>query len=122
MKTRGLRRVDGGPVVSCEIADRLWTRVRGLLGRDGLPQGAALCIVPCDSIHMLGMRFPIDALFLDRSLTAVRLVQDLAPGRIVWPVRHARCVIELAAGSLRELGWAEGDRMEWIDAPTPGGP
>jgi hypothetical protein len=87
--------------------------MRGLLGRDGLDAGTGLWIVPCNSIHMFGMRFPIDALFLDRGLVAVRLVEYLLPGRLVWPVRRAHSVLELPAGALARLGWREGTRFKW---------
>ena len=40
-----------------EVADTPLARMRGLLGRAGLPSGRALLIVPCRAIHTLGMRF-----------------------------------------------------------------
>ena len=40
--------------------------MRGLLGRDGLEQGEGLLLRPASSIHTFFMRFPIDAVFLDR--------------------------------------------------------
>jgi len=82
-----------------ELAVTRAERRRGLLGRDSLAPSAALVISPCWSIHTAFMRFPIDAVFVDRSGQAVRIVRDLAPWRIaVAPRAHA--VVELPAGSL----------------------
>src|SRR5918995_6042784 len=69
------------------LADSFWRRLRGLLGRDGLRAGEGLVIVPCTSVHMLGMRFPLDVLHLDRSGTVLRALPNLKPGQLgplVW--------------------------------------
>ena len=52
----------------CAIADSLFTRFMGLMGRKTLVQGTGLLITPCNSIHMLFMRFPIDAVFLSSGM------------------------------------------------------
>ena len=54
--------------VRVERASTVLGRMRGLLGRSGLPQGEALLLEPCASIHTLFIRFPIDAVFLSREL------------------------------------------------------
>jgi uncharacterized membrane protein (UPF0127 family) len=71
----------------------------GLMGKHGLPDGEALLIRPCDSIHMFFMRFSIDVLFLDRELNILRLIKNLAPGKVVGTVKGAFQVLELAAGT-----------------------
>jgi len=40
------------------VADRLFKRIKGLLGRNALGEGEALIIRPCNSIHTFFMRFP----------------------------------------------------------------
>jgi len=40
------------------VADRLFKRIKGLLGKKGLGEGEALIIRPCNSIHTFFMRFP----------------------------------------------------------------
>lgn len=107
------------------LADRLvlaygfWARGIGLLGRASLDAGEGLLLAPCGSIHMLGMRFAIDALFLDgpsrpraqgqgRCLAVCR---GLAPGRLGPLVRGARCVIELPAGAAGPT--RPGDGLRW---------
>lgn len=94
---------------SIEPAHRLLARMRGLLGRDGLEAGAALWIWPCNSIHTIGMHFPIDAVFLDGDGCVLRVYSELAPGRVTRIVRGARGVLELEAGAAERSGTQPGD-------------
>ena len=52
---------------SVQVADSLFARMKGLLGRTELNPGEALWIIPCKGIHTIGMRFAIDAVFLDKN-------------------------------------------------------
>jgi uncharacterized membrane protein (UPF0127 family) len=93
-----------------EIAATRTTRRRGLLGRDSLDETSAMLLAPCNSVHTVGMRFPIDVVFVDRQGYAVKVVRNLRPWRIALAT-SGRAVIEMAAGS---LGWGQvlpGDRL-----------
>ena len=84
--------------IDAEIAESLPARLRGLIGRTGLPPGCGLLIPRCNAIHTLFMRFPIDATFLDRKGAVVKVVRDIPPGRfLVWGGWRARQVLETAA-------------------------
>ena len=88
--------------IHIEVADSFPRRARGLLGRDGLPSGEGLLIPRCNAIHTIGMRFPIDAEFLSRDGTTLRVVRDIPPGRLlVWGGFRARQVLETQAGAVR---------------------
>jgi uncharacterized protein len=93
------------------VADNFWRRLRGLLGRDGLEQGEGLVIVPCTSVHMLGMRFPLDVLYLDRSGTVLRALSDLRPGQFGPLVWRSHMAVELPAGTIAATGTEAGDRV-----------
>ena len=93
-----------------EMADTRARRRRGLLGRDRLDPCSALVLTPCFVIHTLSMRFAIDALFLDREGTVLRMVTNLEPARIAL-ARRAHSVVELAAGVLASRDVAVGDRL-----------
>ncbi len=81
------------------VARTPWARMRGLLGRKGLPAGHALLLVPCAAIHTLGMRFAIDVSFFDRQGRLTRRVAGVRPGRWwIWGGRGARYALESAAG------------------------
>jgi uncharacterized protein len=85
-----------------EVATSRADRMRGLLGRDTLPEGAALLLPKARSVHSFGMRFPILAAFLrgdpEGNLRVVA-VRDLPPGRLTLPRIRARHVLEAPAGS-----------------------
>ncbi len=94
------------------------SRRHGLLGREGLEPGEGLYIVPCQWVHMFGMRFPIDVLFLDRQGKVVGLHHSLRPNRLSKLVWRAEGVLELPAGVLVETRTELGDLVEWISEET----
>ena len=55
-----------------EVAAGLWGKFKGLMGRPSLDAGAALWLPDSNGIHMMFMRFPIDAVFLGRPEAAAR--------------------------------------------------
>ena len=80
------------------VADRLFSRVRGLIGRDGLPEDTGMIIEKCNSIHTLFMRFPIHAVFLGKNGEVVKIVRDIKPWTFcVWGGMRARRTLELDA-------------------------
>jgi uncharacterized protein len=97
-----------------ELADRPLRRMRGLMGRTGLPAGEGLLITPAPAIHTAFMRFPIDALFLDRQLRVLEIVERLRPWRVASK-RGAHAVLELSAGECARRGVRSGDRLELRD-------
>lgn len=105
----------GGVICVSELADRPLRRMRGLMGRRGLPTGEGLLISPAPAIHTAFMRFPIDALFLDRNLRVRRVVERLEPWRAASN-RGARSVLELPAGESARRGVKVGDRLELRDS------
>ena len=76
-------------------ASTFLSRFVGMLGTDAVADGEELWIVPCRSVHTLGMRYPIDVAFLD-----------------------ARGALELRSGILAATGTVPGDRLEFEE----GGP
>ena len=97
-------------------------RLRGLLGRDKLPEGCALLLDPCGAIHTLGMRFTLDLVFLDAGWRVVRLVTGVRPGRwFVWGGWRARRVLEVASGWL-DAGGLTGATLVYGASEPPSGP
>jgi protein-S-isoprenylcysteine O-methyltransferase Ste14/uncharacterized membrane protein (UPF0127 family) len=99
------------------VADRMrsahthWTRLRGLLGTSGLAPGEGLWIRPCRQVHMFGMRYPIDVVFLDERLGVVHAIPSLAPWAISPRIGTATSVIELPAGTLARAGVGPGAQL-----------
>jgi len=101
-----------------DVAATRVTRRRGLLGRDSLRATEGLLLSPCKAVHTVGMRFPIDVIFIDRDGRAVRIVPSLAPWRIAMSAR-AKAVIELAAGQAAASDIQVGDLLYLAPAPPP---
>jgi uncharacterized membrane protein (UPF0127 family) len=99
------------------LADSMLTRLRGLLFSPPLRSGEGLLLKPCTGIHMLGMSFPIDALFLDKQWQAVGMVESICPGQISRLFPRAVCCLEVKAGSLAATGTKEGDQFVFETRP-----
>jgi uncharacterized protein len=83
------------------------TRLSRLLGLAFLPRaraGEGLLIPRCRCVHTLGMRFPLDLLFLDREGRVVEIRREVPAARIVH-CRRADAVLELPSPS----GCSHGD-------------
>jgi uncharacterized protein len=95
-----------------ELATSLVALTAGLMFRRTLEPGCGLWLNPCNGIHMMFMRFPIDAVFLD-SRERVRKVYRRLPQwwGVVWFVWGARSVLELPAGSTAEMDLKRGDQI-----------
>jgi uncharacterized membrane protein (UPF0127 family) len=107
-------RQDGRPVCErCLLAETPLTRLKGLLGRTGLERGEGLLLRPASSIHTFFMKFPIDAVFLDRDLVVLNVAADLPPWRAAGQ-RGAKAVLELPAGEAKRAGIQAGDQLAFV--------
>jgi uncharacterized membrane protein (UPF0127 family) len=105
--------------VSVEDAEGLWGKFMGLMGRPSLADGAGLWLPESNGIHMMFMRFPIDALFLSGpdpaqggARTVLRASEWLPAWRGLVPlVRGAHGVLELPAGAIAGSGTQVGDAI-----------
>jgi uncharacterized membrane protein (UPF0127 family) len=98
-----------------EVAETSETRKRGLLGRTGLEPGTGLWLVPCEWVHMFGMKFAIDVVVLDKNNVVVGVQETLKPGRFGKLFWGAHSTLELPVGAIRASGTAKGDRVAWED-------
>jgi len=62
-------------------------------------------------VHTLGMKFPIDIIFVDRKGLILRINREVGANRIVPRTAGAYAVIEMAAGRSRELELRPGDKI-----------
>ncbi|MNJ92789.1 hypothetical protein D3C87_104630 [compost metagenome] len=98
-------------IENLEVARTFWTRGKGLLGRQSLPENQALWIHRCNSIHTYFMKFAIDCVFVDRNLKVKAIYRDVRPGRLILPVWGASSVIEMASGTTSKLQISVGDQL-----------
>jgi uncharacterized membrane protein (UPF0127 family) len=100
-----------------EVADGLWARFMGLMGRASLDSDGGLWLSGTNGIHMMFMRFAIDAVFLgkpDPDGDGVRSVLSVHRGLRAWTgivpfVRGANSVLELPVGTIERTGTVVGD-------------
>ncbi|GAB3028397.1 hypothetical protein GCM10027285_08340 [Oleiagrimonas citrea] len=114
MKHGTIRRDGSVLVPQAWRADRPWSRMRGLLGRPALLDRArqALWLTPCGSVHTVGMRYPLDIVFLDRDGCVLAMHEHLRPGRFRG-CRGARHTVELAPGGIAALQPQTGEAWQW---------
>lgn len=87
-------------------------RMRGLLGRSPLKLNEGLWIEPCNSVHTLFMKYPIDVLFLDREGVLLKVANHLNPWRFAAAL-NARITLELHAGAASSFDLQAGDCLAW---------
>lgn len=86
-------------------------RRRGLLRHSGLTADEGLWIAPCEAVHTIGMKFPIDVLFLDKKRKVLKITKNMNRWRMAACFR-AHSVLELQAGRSQATGTRVGDQLE----------
>jgi hypothetical protein len=97
----------------CRLANTFLKRAIGLLNRSSLPHGEGLLLDNCHGVSTLGLRFPIDVIFLDSSLRVIRQVSFVKPFRIGPAARQAVYVLELPAGTIQQTQTEVGDQIQF---------
>ncbi len=101
--------------VNIKVADSFRARLIGLYTHGRLQFGDGAWLVPCNSIQTIGLRRAIDVVFVDAGGNVVRIVENVRSGRVIWPVRGARSVLELPRGVVSSSETQIGDRIEFIE-------
>ena len=110
MKFRTLT-MEGRILTKVALADSVFLRLRGLIGRDVKKLGG-MWITPCGQIHMFFMSCPIDAVYLSRENTVLKVDASVPTGIVCPPVKRARRVLELPSGAAGDFGIVPGSRLE----------
>ncbi|QKE86159.1 DUF192 domain-containing protein [Arthrobacter sp. NEB 688] len=93
---------DGRDIAPLAVAETASDRRRGLLGTSGIE--GALWITRCPSVHMVGMRYPIDVAVVDRHGRVLRTATLRPWTGMTRPRLRASATVEAAAGSLARWG------------------
>jgi uncharacterized membrane protein (UPF0127 family) len=83
------------------LADTVFKRIKGLIGRKEFVKGEALILKPCNSIHTFFMKFPIDIIFLDKNKRVIKTITCLKPFRLTPIYFKANLAIELPCGTIQ---------------------
>lgn len=95
-----------------------WQRAIGLIGRRSIAPDEGLLLPRCCAVHTVGMRFPIDVVFLDRNGAVMRVQHAVRPLRFLV-CRGARSVVELSGGTADRLALVIGESLA-ISVPRRG--
>ena len=98
-----------------QMAGSFLDRLQGLLGKAGLSDQQGLLLTACGSVHTVGMRFPIDVIFLDADLK----ILTCHPSVSAWRMKScqgARTTLEVAAAGVARHGVVPGQRLTWRTA------
>jgi hypothetical protein len=95
------------------VARTHWSRLRGMLGRPEPEPGEGLLIVPCRGVHMYGMKYPLDVVFLDQEGGVVDVRPDLQPGTRTGFIKGSHYALEIPAGTIAASGTRVGDKLVW---------
>jgi uncharacterized membrane protein (UPF0127 family) len=104
-----------------ETAGSFWGTFMGLMGRASLPADEGLWLPGGNGIHMMFMRFPIDAVFVTKPDAAgVRRVRSVHRHVKAWTgmvplITGAHGVLELPIGTIDATATEVGDRVEIIE-------
>ena len=100
-----------------EVAGSLWAKFKGLMGRPMLEPETGMWLPDSNGIHMMFMRFPIDAVFVGhRDAAGVCQVVSIHRGVRPWVglvplVRRAHGVLELPVGTIERSETRLGDSI-----------
>jgi uncharacterized membrane protein (UPF0127 family) len=101
-------------------ADNFLTRLVGLLKRSTLGPEEALWLMPSKGIHTIGMKFPIDVIFLTKDNLVLSVTSGLAPYRISGVHLRGFSVLELPNGTVKKSQTEVGDQLEISLVETSG--
>ena len=99
-------------------ADSFLTRLIGLLKRTRLGPEEALWLIPSKGIHTIGMKFPIDVVFLNKKNLVIGIISEMGPYRISALRLRSYSVLELPKGTLKKSRTEVGDQLEISLAET----
>jgi uncharacterized membrane protein (UPF0127 family) len=104
-----------------KVADSILSRLVGLLGQRSLKPENGVWIVPCNSIHTVGMLFTIDVVLLDKEFKVVGLRELVRPFSITAPNFRAESVLELPPHTIYRSRTQIGDEIliDSYDAEVP---
>jgi len=78
----------------------------------GIPRGYALWISPCSAIYTVGMKKPVDIIFLDKDGRIVKIFRNFPPDCFAASVPEAVGALELPANRLKETKSFLGDTVK----------
>ena len=101
----------------CVVAKTFWARVRGLQFRPPLQLDDGMLIPRCPSVHMIGVGFAIDVIFLDAESRITDYKENLPGGFHIYVAKAGPqlgkpdSALELPAGAIARHELKIGDQL-----------
>ena len=92
------------------VPKSFWQRAKGLLGKKDIDGKQFYLFYGCSSVHMFGMKFSIDLVYLNRQFEIVKLVHSLKPWHMSVCFKAAH-VIEIKDGLNKLHGLVIGEKL-----------
>lgn len=109
----------GKAAIDVEMADTFFDRMRGLMFRSSLGEGKGMLFVFDKEdywpIWMMGMRFPIDIIWVGKNMRVVDIIKNARPRlsfKTHTPKRKAKYVLEFNAGFVKSRKIKIGSKIE----------
>lgn len=94
-----------------KVADSIFSRLVGLLGKRSLKPDGGVWIVPANAVHTIGMLFAFDLVLIDKHFKVVGLREMVRPFKITRPNFRAESVLELPAHTIFKSRTQVGDQL-----------
>jgi uncharacterized membrane protein (UPF0127 family) len=108
--TRGTTLIERG-----RIADRFWSRLKGLIGVRQLAPGDGLLLIPAKQVHTHFMGMAVDVLYADKNGKVLAIDRALPPWHIGRPYQGACYVIEAPSGAVTRTDSTICDQLKLIE-------
>ncbi len=107
---------ESGKIIASKvrIAETFKSRSIGLLDRSSIAEEEGLLIKPCNSIHTFFMKFPIDAIFLNKDNIVVKVVHGIPAWRLSGAMLRGFMVLELKSGTATKYGIVAGNKLNFV--------
>jgi uncharacterized membrane protein (UPF0127 family) len=94
------------------LADTYLSRLRGLLGRKRLGGNHGLLLKRCAAVHTIGMHYPLDLVFMDKTGRVLKCLEGVKPFRSA-SARGAYYTLELNQGTISKQTISVNDSFTW---------
>jgi uncharacterized membrane protein (UPF0127 family) len=84
---------------SAELANNMWTRFWGLMGRRELAPGGGLVLKPGGGIHMMFMAMALDVIHVDKRDRVTHVLRGIKPWRFGPLFVGGKLAIEVPVGA-----------------------
>ena len=113
MKMWLVRNADTGRVLAWRVrrADSWIDRTVGFLPRSSIAPEEGLWFENCSAVHTIGMRTPLDVVFLDKQNRVVKVESNVTPHKLYVGARNAHTVAEFGPGFAKANPLEPGEQL-----------